>query len=382
MNITLRTIVLSVLLFSPSIAFSCDQLDSAIKYLSPVNAIDVARNNCYGLVERDTESKLVLKGLPIISDAATTQEKISFASRHLEKIIEAADKIDIENTVFKGADKIRIGEELDTLSTDLRTNRKHIAATQWKVLKEEKDGSDRLYVSAIVNWNMASYIIDACGTEKITGTLPEICKNTLSATKSYIRIFTLVENTLLQVLQNDFLDIKAQEDLRLKQWYAYRDEALPQFWWEWAFNGWLQGMADGREIINDVRQGQIPVPNDQIILLHPGIGLQYTSIDDVRNDSGSNANDSELSAALYIEFLGYNRWQWDRYTGGMSNAFGVSIVGVAADNKDADDFSYGLMFHYQNKYSLAVTDDGDGNTGVVINFNLSKLIRDKINNMP
>jgi len=85
---------------------------------------------------------------------------------------------------------------------------------------------------------------------------------------------------------------------------------------------------------------------------------------------------------VYVEVIGYNRWRWADGSAEMKDAMGVSIIGVLADHEVIDDFSYGLMFHYQNKYSISVTRDGDSNTGIMLNVELGNLIRDSINSIP
>ena len=85
-------------------------------------------------------------------------------------------------------------------------------------------------------------------------------------------------------------------------WHAYRDDALPQFSWEYAINS-ARMKRTGKN-----PQGFEPIPTSQIIFLHPGASLEW-------RDARKGSTDSRTKPAVYLEVLGINKWRWNEDTG-------------------------------------------------------------------
>jgi len=145
-----------------------------------------------------------------------------------------------------------------------------------------------------------------------------------------------------------------------KQWDAYFNEARFQWWWEVAINGrrMLKGKGCDQNGDTQQRDGFCTVPDDQIIFMHPDVALSWID--------GADAS-SELGAAFVVEVFGKNKWEWSR-NGTMQKARGWSVIASYSDQ--ADDWGYGLMYHYRNRYSLAVTSTS-GDVGVLLSMDLS-----------
>ncbi len=364
-----------VLLFASGYTWACDKIGDAIKANSPVNAFFLVKD-CYG---SNTDPAQLTKDFRAVSSPASDDvaRKALIVNKRLNHLVKHAESLTLNETSFDKEAKLLLLTALKKFYGS--------ATTRGWTLTESRVHGYSISVPAVPALNLATPISSACGDAPFpgfpTGASPK-CRNTLEAAKEIARVYKLAAFAFQDMNKEVMATIYANEKLRQKKWDAYRDQALPQFQWEWFLNSYWINAKDDRTVLDDVKQGRIPIPNDQIIFMHPGVGLQYTSIHDVRNDTGNNVNDSELSPALFLEFIGYNRWRWDTGSGDIKDAIGVSIVGVVANNKHADDFSYGMMMHYRNTYSLAITEDSDNNTGIIFNFNLSNLIRDKINSIP
>ncbi|HZM33737.1 MAG TPA: hypothetical protein VFC18_04515 [Burkholderiales bacterium] len=186
---------------------------------------------------------------------------------------------------------------------------------------------------------------------------PKLCAEASATGKVVFRAAALVTRTLQLSLTDEYEQALAAARLRKAKWDRYFDEARVQFFWELYANG----LRYGRE--NRKAGGFAEPPHDQIILLHPGVGLEYV------NDAPSG---SRLQAALVIELIGYNRWTWSKQ-GKMENAFGASLIQSYSDRAGLASARPGIMVHFQNKYSLAYT-RRDGVDGLMLSIDLAKLV--------
>jgi len=183
------------------------------------------------------------------------------------------------------------------------------------------------------------------------------CREAASAGKIVFRSAALVR-TALRFSQEETYQL-ALEAARVRdaKWTRYFEDARLQFPWELYVNGQRHARA------NRAAGGFADVPHDQWILLHPGVGLEYVK----------NAPDgSRMELALILELVGYNRWSW-KSDGRMGTALGVSLIQTYSDRAGLDSGRPGVMFHYDHKYSLAVT-RGNGETGVMLSMDLSRLV--------
>lgn len=198
---------------------------------------------------------------------------------------------------------------------------------------------------------------------------PDGCRTAIVDIEGVLRSHNVVE-VALRVLNKDAMaELADLFSKRNSMWTAYRTEARPQYPWEWLLNGALYRDDRPKDEAGNPR-GPASLPKGQVILLHPGVGLEQFN---VRGTDQSSSNPT-----LYMEWIGYNRLQWNYGDGTLRGGLGVSIVGVYAPRQDASDWSHGLMFWVSNKYGLAVTRNGGG-TSIMISMDLGELYRDKLN---
>jgi hypothetical protein len=200
------------------------------------------------------------------------------------------------------------------------------------------------------------------------------CAAALASAKNWYRLIHLVEGTLTFYTAHSLEFRQAESKRRLDMWHAYRDEALPQFPWEWALNSWYIAQHSPRERdTNKQPIGPPPLPTTQLVFLHPGTGVEWR--DGVRN--GSKAQPS-----LYLEVAGFYHWTWDESTGAMQGARGVSAIMSYTHRQNETKLGYGLLFHWRKSaqlkpFSLAVTKSG-GNTSILLNVDFAEYFKEQL----
>jgi hypothetical protein len=247
-----------------------------------------------------------------------------------------------------------------------------IRPVDWKI----RDGAAK----AVPGVNLIALLDEGCPAGADPATAP--CKNAIDSAKAWFRVVQLTEATLTSYSASAINDLLTRSTNRLAMWHAYRDEALPQFPWEWFVNSWRLNKADKgpngrpRDAHNQPR-GPMKVPTDQIIVLHPGVGLEYRNDPDEQLPAG--ADDSKTAPIIYLEILGRYRWAWDESTGAMRGGSGVSLVATYADREHDTEVGYGLMFHsrFSKTYTLGVTRSGDA-TNIIFNVDLAQFFKDKL----
>lgn len=183
------------------------------------------------------------------------------------------------------------------------------------------------------------------------------CQEAGETGKIVFRAASLVRQSLQLSMAPVYDKALAATRVRDAKWTRYFDEARLQFPWEL----WVNGLRYGR--VNRKAGGFAEPPRDQIILAHPGVGMEY-----VRGaESGSR-----LEPALLIELIGYNRWRWTQ-DGTMENAWGASLVQTYSDRAGLSSARPGIMVHWQNKYSVAFTRN-NGSTGILLSVDLAKAV--------
>jgi hypothetical protein len=206
------------------------------------------------------------------------------------------------------------------------------------------------------------------------------CLNAIAAAKAWLRVVQLVEAALTRYAAPTLDELLQRSTTRLAMWHSYRDEGLPQYPWEWLLNSARLNKADkgpgGRPLDEDEQPiGPMRVPTDQIILLHPGVGLEYREHPDEPTATG----DSNLSPIIYLEIVGRNRWSWDESTGTMLGGRGISFVATYADREDDTEVGYGVLFHMRRTkgYTLGITRSGDA-TNIIFNADVAEFFKDKL----
>jgi hypothetical protein len=108
-------------------------------------------------------------------------------------------------------------------------------------------------------------------------------------------------------------------------------------------------------------------PKRQWHAIQPGVVIENVS----------DAEDGEnVEYSLAMEWIGINWWE-DSIIG---IPLGVSLVSIYADRSTVNDVGHGVMFHFDNKYSVGVSDH-DGDTGIFVTMDLLKLFMDKKKNI-
>ncbi len=190
------------------------------------------------------------------------------------------------------------------------------------------------------------------------------CADTYAVSKHILRDARLVERSL-SYYASPIIDMNYRAALkRDRQWSAYFDEALFQYPWELYLNGlWLEKHDERPRDAAGNRLGFHTPPRSQWIVFHPNVGFEYL---------GGAADGNQFEPTVFIELIGYNRWRWGA-SGELQNALGLSLISSYSDRAGADDMAYGLMLHYRNKWSLAVTRHDD-ETGVLLSTDLAQYL--------
>ena len=195
------------------------------------------------------------------------------------------------------------------------------------------------------------------------------CEAALRSTHAWLRLIALTHATLIEYSSEYTQAVKEFSDRRVKMWHAYRDEALPQFPWEYALNSYFMKRNDKRPVVDGNPQGYETIPTSQYIFLHPGASLEW-------RDAKQDTTDSNVKPALYLEVLGVNRWSFDDSTGEMLGGKGISLILSYANREGRTSTGYGLMFHSRltKQFSLGITRAGN-ETVYLVNVDLAEYFK-------
>jgi hypothetical protein len=206
------------------------------------------------------------------------------------------------------------------------------------------------------------------------------CRKAIAAAKAWLRAVQLVETALTRYTAPTLDELLQRSTTRLAMWHSYRDEGLPQYPWEWLLNSARLNKADkgsdGRpRDANGQPMGPMQVPTDQIILLHPGVGLEYRE----HPDEPTASTDSKMSPIIYLEVVGRHSWSWDESTGAMLGGRGISFVATYADREDDTEVGYGVLFHLRRAkaFTFGITRSGDA-TNIIFNADVADFFKDKL----
>ncbi|MET0986205.1 MAG: hypothetical protein ABW034_12450 [Steroidobacteraceae bacterium] len=173
------------------------------------------------------------------------------------------------------------------------------------------------------------------------------------------------------------------EDAKLmtERWDAYFNNALPQYWWEVALNGYLMDQNESaweapfKPFVKDeklcevdpqtkIQRGFCSVPQSQVIFLHPSAALQWVH--------GAHDTD-DLAAAFVVELFGRNSWRWQEGDATLHNQFGWSLIAAYSNpGKEVEEWSYGIMLHKGGSLNLGITTDGNDQVSFVVNVGLAE----------
>ncbi len=337
---------------------SCAQQEQAgLQSLSAANVYGQIGIDCYGVDGENnpttTEVRAVLhkKNLAAADIAAALRLISQRVSEHPEVYQPDAARTQFVAAVSAAAARV---DAVDSPGTTA------VAPVRWQF-------ASALRPPAAVSALDVGTSLDASCTDKSSAG----CKDAMTKAKAWIRVTVLTESALQAYSASYVASLAAESALRLSRWHAYRDDGLPQFQWEWLLNSWRLTHKETRPLDqNGQPEGPRAVPTDQIILLHPGIGVEWRD---------AVASGSKTQAAVYLELLGINRWSWKDDTADMGNAVGISAVATYAKRDQATSVGYGLMFHFRSvkPLALAITKSG-GDTSIVLNIDLAEYVKDKM----
>lgn len=203
------------------------------------------------------------------------------------------------------------------------------------------------------------------------------CDMAVTGARNWLRLTVLAESVVTLAGAPALRERLALAEHRLAMWYAYRDEALPQYPWEWLVNSAYIGRHDDRERDEHHQPiGPRVPPGLQIILLHPGVGLEY------RDTASNSSGKSKFQPAIYLEAAGFYKWSWDEETGAMLGGRGISAVVSYTKRDTLTEVGYGLLFHWRKSaelkpFTLAVTKSG-GDTSILLNVDLADYVKEKL----
>jgi hypothetical protein len=201
------------------------------------------------------------------------------------------------------------------------------------------------------------------------GASTTLCSDARKSANAWLRVAALTKLALGEYSQKYLDAVKQLSDRRLKMWHAYRDDALPQFPWEYALNSHFMRRNDTRPIVDGNPQGYETIPTSQYIFLHPGASLEW-------RDAKQSTSDNHVKPALYVELFGVNHWSYDDSTGEMLGGKGISLMVSYANRKGRTSTGYGLMFHSRmtKQFTLGITRAG-GETVYLVNVDLAEYFK-------
>lgn len=192
------------------------------------------------------------------------------------------------------------------------------------------------------------------------------CRAAIEAMVDLVRVANLMQAVHQRADRSLGVNLLAYQRAEV-MWDLYTNEARVQYPWEMLLNGYIYQRDINRLEADQGHElalvDRLP-PDRQIILLHPGVGLEY--VDDA-SDGG------RLEPAVVMEWVGFNSW---RYRGSGSNVtmarpLGVSLVTTLSDRNGSKNVGHGLAFHWNHTMTTGITWRSGGEVGLFISIGLA-----------
>ncbi len=226
------------------------------------------------------------------------------------------------------------------------------------------------------NWEIDSndFTVNLIPNERVLDFKSTYLENIPSSPDAYrkaidaLGILVLTHQTMNYIKRKAALDkIGSVAEKRKAQWQVYFDESISQWPWELAF---VNGPIYERKLKNE--KGLGPVPDWQVIVLHPDVALEYVS---------GAVDGDQLKPALMVEIIGANFWSWEngakqKGPWGLPVPLGISLIATFTDRADTDDWGYGGVIHLNHIYNIGAT-VRDGDTGFFVSVNLAELFENE-----
>lgn len=194
----------------------------------------------------------------------------------------------------------------------------------------------------------------------------DACRAAIEALVDLVRVANLMQSVHQRANRSLGVNLLAYQRAEV-MWDLYTNEARVQYPWEMLLNGYFY-QRDINELEAEQKDelalvDRLP-PSRQIILLHPGVGLEYV-------DDATDGN--QLEPAVVMEWLGFNTW---RYRGSGSNIsmarpLGVSLVTTLSDRNGSKNVGHGLAFHWNHSMTAGLTWRSGGEVGLFISIGLA-----------
>jgi hypothetical protein len=184
------------------------------------------------------------------------------------------------------------------------------------------------------------------------------CASAYGAGQHVLRLARLTQRTLTYYATPVLKEAAEKAARRHAQWTSYFDDARMQYPHELWINGKLWARA-AKE-----KRGFAEAPDYQVIFLHPNVGLEY-----IRNAEPG----SRLAPSIFLEWIGFNKFSYDRDTHKVSGGLGVSLIRAYTDTASLQSTANGVMLHWRQRYSIAAT-RRDGKTGIVLSVDLANVL--------
>jgi hypothetical protein len=328
---------------------------------SAFSAYLVKLGNCLGTADDDDElSKRVNTLLAGKSDPSFERSRRALHALLVDVMSNPADLMpDSDRTVAVN----RLQEAVDGVEKLGGAGAGSLAVTDWQWTLNGD-------VPAIPSLQVTGSLMAACA-----GSADDVgCKSARRNSLEWIRLARLTERALGDYAQPTFDQTQSYVQRRVNMWHAYRDVALPQYPWEYAVNSWRMKREDQREVGpgNKNPLGMEPIPDSQLMFLHPGASLEW-------RDARKETADSKAMPALYVELIGINSWDWDTTSGAMVGGKGISIIMSYANRDGGEKVGYGLMFHSRisKQFTLGITRAGD-ETVFLVNVDLAEYAKKQL----
>ena len=194
-----------------------------------------------------------------------------------------------------------------------------------------------------------------------------LCASTLKTGRAMMLQWRLAD-TLAALASQTVIDaVAAQVEAKEALWKKYLYDSKPMLPFDFMLTDWLSG---GWSQSDQFDKGFRAPPRTQYFVLHPAAAVEYAA---------GAADGQQLKPILYLELIGANRWdpkqRWIDVPG-LNKWSGASLIVSYADRDGIKDTGYGMLFTFDNVYSLGVSRYG-AKTGVFLSLDLANLWRDK-----
>jgi hypothetical protein len=194
-----------------------------------------------------------------------------------------------------------------------------------------------------------------------------LCAHTLKQSRELMRLWKLADRMTLNVSSATFSSIKAEIVRKDDLWNTYLYDSKPMLPFDFVLTDFFTG---GWSKSDQFPSGFREPPKTQWFLLHPTLGVEYTS----------DALDGEqMKPMLFVELIGVNRWNPEnRWLDAplLRYLSGAALVASYADRAGIKDSGYGLLLTFSNIYSVGVARYGE-ETGLFLSLDFANLVRNK-----